>query len=868
MSSSSDDFAIRQTLYRDGLTVMEAMSTKYTHRTQECVRWADRTLCFSGSTPFFEERLTADAAGDSLLSIEIPDDRQRFFDHHYREDAARVIAHNTEGLPLVNLFVTGADSQSLSSLGYTQQEMDGFVADVLGLAVNSGMKVHELRSGGQGGVQLSAARAALMYGIPASVLCPKGFLFSDEKGRPHWNREDFLSRFDGVEPTPLPQKAFDPGAALARAQGEGRATNPAFTMAQNHSVPGLFIGDILAAPYQEVDASAEGFAFFSPARSHQKNYHCAPTEVSRLGLGVIDYLLHSDHSDAGALRAALPQDPNTLGSSAIASALSLAGIYTDHLLEARDISRKGASALGLKGEEARLAEACTMAVFMAAHGRDRSEIRFAMEEDYGIDLRAAIGGLRASEMISEGKSMKEISSELLQMYGILLVRDQDAKVTSEPIWEDSPQRYTLDEILPRTSQTRTESFTVNGQQFSYEVPTGRPSHNVRDTLPIALAAFLSSFSVEEAIRRSILVGGDSPSIAAMAGAVSAAYYGGVPEQLSKRCLWTMDEKDRQVLHRFTHPSPVQALKVIVPPDVMLVDIYTIRGQKYTRKQTMRGEVASALWKAGVQMVHDKELRGLIKEAKSFRENTPFDFDDGYRRSLYATPDGLVSATHVDLPGMPSLEQREKSRAVFEEFARHCEEVRDRMEMVFGYSTHDGAQEHLRFTTACFPSRHGDTIYLYDHSILDGSVELDPRTGLVKVNFAGDLREGEYRDADWCREHVLDSRRIVTYSLDEGVPSGWLREAGAEGLSYGREEEISLRHLQKGSEQYTMDLDGLKEAVDRACLDYGITESDGRESNIARLHADYISMSREAEHALSAIKEDIGEEITSCKGLRI
>ena len=50
------------------------------------------------------------------------------------------------------------------------------------------------------------------------------------------------------------------------------------------------------------------------------------------------------------------------------------------------------------------------------------------------------------------------------------------------------------------------------------------------TMPVALAAFLESTSFEDAIRNAISVGGDSDTIAAIAGSIAEAYYG-VPEDL-------------------------------------------------------------------------------------------------------------------------------------------------------------------------------------------------------------------------------------------------------------------------------------------------------------------------------------------------
>ena len=116
--------------------------------------------------------------------------------------------------------------------------------------------------------------------------------------------------------------------------------------------------------------------------------------------------------------------------------------------------------------------------------------------------------------------------------------------------------------------------------------------------------------------------------------------------------------------------------------------------------------------------------------------------------------------------------------------------------------------------------------------------LDPRTHLLKVSAGGELREGEYRDADWCREHVFDRGKIVTYSLADTLPKDWDRNLRANGVSVGPEERASLQRLIRDSGVYTRDLDGLKAAIARACLDEGVGIGDEMKvSNVDRARQD-------------------------------
>lgn len=61
-----------------------------------------------------------------------------------------------------------------------------------------------------------------------------------------------------------------------------------------------------------------------------------------------------------------------------------------------------------------------------------------------------------------------------------------------------------------------------------------------DSVPQAIFCFLESNSFEDAIRKSISIGGDSDTIAAITGSIASAYYG-VPNNLRRKVLSFFDE---------------------------------------------------------------------------------------------------------------------------------------------------------------------------------------------------------------------------------------------------------------------------------------------------------------------------------------
>ena len=69
------------------------------------------------------------------------------------------------------------------------------------------------------------------------------------------------------------------------------------------------------------------------------------------------------------------------------------------------------------------------------------------------------------------------------------------------------------------------------------------------SVPQAIVAFLESESFEDAIRRAISIGGDSDTIAAIAGSIAHARYG-IPEWITGETAARMPERLRQVCKRF------------------------------------------------------------------------------------------------------------------------------------------------------------------------------------------------------------------------------------------------------------------------------------------------------------------------------
>jgi ADP-ribosylglycohydrolase len=70
------------------------------------------------------------------------------------------------------------------------------------------------------------------------------------------------------------------------------------------------------------------------------------------------------------------------------------------------------------------------------------------------------------------------------------------------------------------------------------------------TVPPAITAFLESKDYEHAIRLAVSLGGDSDTIACIAGGIAQAYYGGIPVEIRDQSLARLDDRMRSVVREF------------------------------------------------------------------------------------------------------------------------------------------------------------------------------------------------------------------------------------------------------------------------------------------------------------------------------
>lgn len=111
-------------------------------------------------------------------------------------------------------------------------------------------------------------------------------------------------------------------------------------------------------------------------------------------------------------------------------------------------------------------------------------------------------------------------------------------------------------FLARTGKSKADIKAYVEQQFGYDLdrtcdeirPTYHHVETCQGSVPEAIIAFLEGSDFEDVIRTAVSIGGDSDTIADMAGAIAEAFYG-VPEELKQECRDRLPKELRDILEQ-------------------------------------------------------------------------------------------------------------------------------------------------------------------------------------------------------------------------------------------------------------------------------------------------------------------------------
>ena len=516
---------------------------------------------------------------------------------------------------------------------------------------------------------------------------------------------------------------------------------------------GVIAGDIIASPYQWTDAPDRYFTLGESTRFYRGgreiNAHPHFTDGTVLSLAVARWLMQDDKRSSSALTAMIRdfgRDYPTCGfsprmqrfiesdyprpfnadESSVAMMVVPIGMRAISLPEAITLARQVSSVISNSEQTSKAAEAVAQVVWMARHSREKDDIRFTIEKDFGYDI-----------------SMNEAD-----LKSIL------AGAVKEPV-------------------------VVNGIEtgaFYYKMPDKpRSDFSPESAISASMRAFLDSDGFEDAVRRATALGGDSCTITALTGAVAESYYGGIPEKISGLCERYLDKNLKTVMDMF-ETIDLRKSKADGKIEKKSDDSFRIikcGDQRMFIIEPYRKELIEAVknkFGADAQIISPRVATSTLEElSRQHFDGTYLEKPRPDVRTVYFQDGEFRTSATVEGKGMASREARMSSRQDFCEIKAHAEFVKRTLQDAVGYG-YDGS---IHFANAYFPVIFHDRVEIWKGDNFAGSVGIDPASGLLKINAGGD-----FGPMEWFQERTesvfnsvsLDSIKeaMGRYCLDEGI----------------------------------------------------------------------------------------------------
>lgn len=515
---------------------------------------------------------------------------------------------------------------------------------------------------------------------------------------------------------------------------------------------GAVAGDIIGSPYEWNNTDDRYFDLCRGTRGwfhgREVTYHPKFTDDTVMTLAVARWLMTDNDRNASRLISLMqsmgreyidrgfapmfrrwlesenPRPNNSYGNGA-AMRVSPIAMIAQSLPEAISLARMTAEVSHKHPEGIKGAEAMAQAVWMAGHGRSKDDIRFAMTHDFGYDI-------------------------------------------------EMPEN----EMIALLSGAVKDPVIVNGEDIGqfYFRETGKIDSSCQNTVPAAVRAFLAGDSFEDTVRRAVAYGGDSDTIASMAGAIAAPFYGGVPEKISGICDVYLDTNLRSLMQSFENicleKKASHPIKVSHRKDDSFRVIRHEGGKIYVAPSYRKELIEALKTKFGedVRIVKPSEAPDLIKElSRQDKDGTYIERQRPDIRTIYFQDGEFRTSASMKGDGLPSQKVREESRKEFLEIHDYALKVKMQLQQSCGYYG-DGS---IHFANAYFPEVFSERVEIWKGDIFAGSVGIDPMSGLLKINQGGDFGPMEWfgeRTDSVFNSVSMDSIKgsIGRYCLDEGI----------------------------------------------------------------------------------------------------
>lgn len=515
---------------------------------------------------------------------------------------------------------------------------------------------------------------------------------------------------------------------------------------------GAIAGDIIGSPFEWNNTNDRFFELCRGTRGwyrgREVTYHPKFTDDTIMTLAVARWLMSDNDRNASRLIAIMqsmgreyidsgfapmfkrwlqsdnPRPNNSYGNGA-AMRVSPVAMTAQSLPESIALARMTAEVSHSHPEGIKGAEAMAQAIWMANHGRSKDDIRFAMEHDFGYDL-----------------TMPEE-----EMRSLL------AGCIKEPV-------------------------IVNGEdtgQFYFR-ETGKIDSSCQNTVPAAVRAFLEGDGFEDTVRRAIAYGGDSDTIASMAGAIAAPFYGGVPVKITGMCNVYLDSQLRSLMESFENnfllKKSASKIKVDYKQDnsfkiIRAGDkkIYVVPSYCKELIEALKGRFGE-----GINIIKPSEMPEVLKELSAQdKDGTYLENPRPDVRTIYYQDGEFRTSVTMTGDNLPSQNAREESRREFLEIHDYAKLVKGQLQQACGYH----GEGSIHFANAYYPEVFSERVEIWKGDIFAGSVGIDASCGLLRINQGGDFGPmewyGERTDSVFnivSLENILQS--IGRYCLDEGI----------------------------------------------------------------------------------------------------
>ena len=515
---------------------------------------------------------------------------------------------------------------------------------------------------------------------------------------------------------------------------------------------GAVAGDIIGSPYEWNNTNDRFFELCRGTRGwfrgREMTFHPKFTDDTVMTLAIARWLMSDNDKNASRLISIMqsmgreyidrgfspmfkrwiqsdnPRPNNSYGNGA-AMRVSPVAMIADSLPEAIALARLTAGVSHAHPEGIKGAEAMAQAIWMARHGRTKDNIRFAMSNDFGYDLE-----MPESDMVS------------------LL-----AGCIKEPI-------------------------IVNGEDTGgfFFRETGKIDSSCQNTVPAAIRAFLSGDSFEDTVRRAVAYGGDSDTIASMAGAIAAPFYGEVPEKISVMCNVYLNAELRSLMQSFesiclerrsSHPIKAEhkrddSFKIIKSGTEKIYVAPSYRKDLINALKERFGEDA--------KIIKPSEMPEVIKDlSRQENDGTYLENPLPDVRTIYYQDGEFRTSATMTGDNLPSREARAESRKDFLEIHDYAVQIKEKLQQACGY-TGEGS---IHFANAYFPRIYTERVEIWKGDVFAGSVGIDPSHGLLKINQGGDFGPMEWygnRTESVFNSVSIESIKesIGRFCLDEGI----------------------------------------------------------------------------------------------------